>query len=152
MSDPAHQGPRSLGFGEAEADGSRLYTIGDLAGEFGLTTRAIRFYEAKGLLSPQRRGSARIYTRRDRARLMLILRGKNLGFSLEDVRHYLELYDADPTQTAQVRLLEAKIADQIAALETKRADLDRTLAELAAIREQIAAHLAGSEPSQGPDE
>lgn len=117
------------------------FTIGELAEELGITTRAIRFYEAKGLVAPGRRGTARAYTRRDRARLLLILRGKNLGFSLEDIRQYLELYDADPSQLAQLKLLEAKIEEHIIALERKRADLDRTLRELGEIRAQIAAHL-----------
>jgi len=119
-----------------------LFTIGDLAEELGITTRAIRFYEARGLIRPGRKGIARAYTRRDRARLMLILRGKNLGFSLEDIGAYLELYDADPTQVAQLRLLQAKVEAHIRGLEKKRADLERTLAELTEIRAQVAAALA----------
>src|SRR5262245_42842132 len=83
----------------ARAEASEgLYTIGGLAEELKLTTRAIRFYEAKGLIAPARRGVARSYSRRDRARLKLILRGKNLGFSLEEIAQYLKLYDADPAQ------------------------------------------------------
>ena len=124
-------------------DNSGLVTIGELAAEFGLTTRAIRFYEAKGLIAPERKGVARAYSRRDRARLILILRGKNLGFSLEDIKEYLALYDADPTQAAQVRLLKAKVDAHVEALNRKRADLDRTLKELKEIRAQIDAHLAG---------
>lgn len=124
------------------ANAEDFYTIGELADDLGITTRAIRFYEAKGLIAPARRGVARSYTRRDRARLMLVLRGKNLGFTLDDIRHYLELYDADPTQTAQVKLLSEKIDAHIAELVQKRADIDRTLAELGDIRNQIAAHLA----------
>ena len=73
------------------ANAEDFYTIGELAEDLGITTRAIRFYEAKGLIAPARRGVARSYTRRDRARLMLVLRGKNLGFTLDDIRHYLEL-------------------------------------------------------------
>lgn len=118
------------------------YTIGDLADDLGITTRAIRFYEARGLISPARRGVARAYTRRDRARLMLILRGKNLGFSLEDIGAYLELYDADPTQLAQLRHLEAKLDAHIASLQGKRTDIERTLNELAEIRAQVAAALS----------
>jgi DNA-binding transcriptional MerR regulator len=70
-------------------DANRLFAIGELAAEFGVTTRTIRFYESKGLISPARRGVARAYSRRDRARLKLILRGKNLGFSLEAIAAYL---------------------------------------------------------------
>jgi DNA-binding transcriptional MerR regulator len=73
----------------APDDTNRQFTIGELATEFGVTTRTIRFYESKGLISPARRGVARAYSRRDRARLKLILRGKNLGFSLEAIAAYL---------------------------------------------------------------
>ncbi|HEX4894334.1 MAG TPA: MerR family DNA-binding transcriptional regulator [Hyphomicrobiaceae bacterium] len=141
MSHPARTLPPPAA-GETRPDNGQTFAIGDLAAELGITTRAIRFYEAKGLLSPQRRGNARCYSRRDRARLMLILRGKNLGFSLDDIKQYLELYDADPLQLTQVKLLEQKVNAHMAELERKRADLDRTLAELADIRAQIAAHLA----------
>src|SRR5215510_2708398 len=97
--------PASAQTTEAE----RLYTIGELAEELAVTTRAIRFYEAKGLIAPARRGVARSYSRRDRARLMLILRGKNLGFTLEEIARYLALYDADPTQMAQTQMLLARV-------------------------------------------
>jgi DNA-binding transcriptional MerR regulator len=126
----------------AEAGEAERYTIGELAEDVGVTTRAIRFYESRGLISPQRKGVARAYTRRDRARLLLILRGKNLGFTLEDIGAYLELYDADPTQVAQMRLLKAKIEAHIEALEGKRADLERTLTELAEIKAQVSTALA----------
>ncbi|MDX2204720.1 MAG: MerR family DNA-binding transcriptional regulator [Hyphomicrobiaceae bacterium] len=119
----------------------RLYAIGELAGELGVTTRAIRFYEAKGLIAPARRGVARSYTRRDRARLKLILRGKNLGFTLDEIAQYLKLYDADPTQVAQTRLLLARVETAIDDLQAKRADLDRTIKELKVIRSQCQSHL-----------
>ena len=131
------------GAGGAEGAAEPRFTIGDLADELGITTRAIRFYESRGLIAPERRGVARAYTRRDRARLMLILRGKNLGFTLDDIGAYLELYDADPTQTAQMLLLRAKVDAHIAALQGKRADIERTLAELGDIRAQVDAALAG---------
>ena len=99
-----------------------------------MTTRAIRFYEAKGLIAPVRRGTQRSYSRRDRARLKLILRGKNLGFSLEEVAQYLKLYDADPSQVAQTQMLLARIERAIDDLQDKRADIDRTLKELKEIR------------------
>ena len=128
----------------APVDEGGMATIGELAAEFDITTRTIRFYEAKGLIAPERKGVARAYSRRDRARLILILRGKNLGFSLEDIKEYLALYDADTSQTAQVRLLKAKVEAHIDALNRKRADLDRTLKELKDIRAQVNAHLARS--------
>lgn len=118
------------------------YSIGDLAQEFEITTRTIRFYEARGLLKPARFGANRIYSKRDRARLMLILRGKNLGFSLEDIVQYLTLYDADPKQLAQTQLLLEKADAHIEALRSKRSDIDRTLKELKKIRADCAAHLA----------
>ena len=133
--DPPHAGAET-------EDSAPRYTIGDLADELGITTRAIRFYESRGLITPARKGVARAYTRRDRARLSLILRGKNLGFTLEDIGAYLELYDADPTQVAQMRLLKTKVEAHIAELEGKRADLERTLAELTEIRAQVSAALA----------
>jgi DNA-binding transcriptional MerR regulator len=125
----------------AQPEQDRLYTIGELANELGVTTRTIRFYESKGLITPARRGVARSYSRRDRARLKLILRGKNLGFSLEAVAEYLKLYDADPAHIAQTQMLLAGVEDAIADLQTKRADLDRTLKELKDIRAQCLEHL-----------
>lgn len=132
------------------ADGQRApeqtYSIGALADEFGITTRTIRFYESRNLIAPSRRGTQRYYTRRDRARLLLILRAKNLGFSLEDIAAYLDLYDADPSQLAQTRMLLEKIEATIADLQKKRADLDRTLRDLKDIKTKCVEHLASVEP------
>lgn len=119
----------------------RSYTIGELAREFGITARAIRFYEAKGLVAPARKGVARVYSRRDRARLLLILRGKNLGFALEEIKEYLELYDSDPTQVTQLRHLLAKIDERLTLLRLKKADLERTQSELKAMRSLVVAEL-----------
>ena len=83
----------------------KLYSVSELATELGVTARALRFYEDKGLISPQRAGNTRVYTYRDRGRLMLILRGKRLGFSLREVRDWLDLYDLDPNQVAQMTRL-----------------------------------------------
>ncbi len=127
----------------AADDPDCLYTIGELADELEVTTRTIRFYEAKGLILPARRGVARCYGRRDRARLKLILRGKNLGFSLEAIAQYLQLYDADPAQVAQTQLLLARVEGAIEDLQAKRADLDRTLRELKDIRSHCVEHLKG---------
>ena len=80
-----------------------LFTIGELSAAFALSPRAIRFYEDQGLLSPERVGTQRVYTRRDRARLQLILRGKRLGFSLADIREFLDLYDADSGNRRQMQ-------------------------------------------------
>ncbi len=114
-----------------------LYTIAQLADELGVTQRAIRFYEAKGLLKPQRLGTQRVFGRRDRARLLLVLRGIRLGFSLAEVREYLDLYDADPTKREQMRLLLAKVQARIAALEAQQRDLRQALCELHDIVAQV---------------
>lgn len=113
-------------------DSRDLFSIADLAKEFDISTRAIRFYEAKGLLAPERLGATRIFRRRDRARLILILRGKRLGFSLRDISDYLSLYDADRNQ--QVNLLVAKVEDRLASLERQRDDLETTISELREIK------------------
>ena len=115
-----------------EPDNRDLFAIADLAREFGISTRAIRFYEAKGLLSPERVGATRIFRRRDRARLILILRGKRLGFSLRDISDYLSLYDANRSQ--QVHLLTAKVDERLASLERQRDDLETTITELREIK------------------
>ena len=120
-----------------------LFAIADLAREFGISTRAIRFYEAKGLLNPERVGAARIFRRRDRARLMLILRGKRLGFSLRDISDYLSLYDAH-SQTAQVALLVDKVDGRLKLLEEQMADLQTTIAELREIRQLARERLSQS--------
>ena len=115
-----------------DADSRDLFAIADLAKEFGISTRAIRFYEAKGLLAPERLGATRVFRRRDRARLILILRGKRLGFSLRDISDYLSLYDANRSQ--QVSLLTAKVDERLASLERQLQDLQTTIAELKEIR------------------
>jgi DNA-binding transcriptional MerR regulator len=132
--------PAGHQFGDPAGDG-HYYSIGELADEFDITTRTIRFYEARGLLIPARFRSNRAYSRRDRARLKLILRGKNLGFSLEDIAEYLSLYDSDPGQVTQTKLLLGKIEAHIADLNSKRSDIERTLSELKEIRAQCQGHL-----------
>jgi DNA-binding transcriptional MerR regulator len=116
-----------------EAESRDLFAIADLATEFGISTRAIRFYETKGLLQPERVGATRVFRRRDRARLILILRGKRLGFSLRDISEYLSLYDAH-SQSAQVTLLIAKVDERLSLLERQKADLEITIDELREIR------------------
>lgn len=112
-----------------------LYTITDLSDEVGATARAIRFYESKGLLSPRRAGANRVYTYRDRARLLIILRGKRLGFSLARIQEYLSLYDADPTHKGQLEHLLAGTRRRLEELESQRLDLDLTIEELREIEE-----------------
>jgi len=119
---------RTHATGSASAD--VLYTVTQLADELGITPRAIRFYEAKGLVAPQRAGTTRVYTKRERARMKLILRGKQLGFSLREIRDYLDLYDMDRTRVAQLRMLLTKLRDRIAQLEEQRSALEQALSEL----------------------
>ena len=119
-----------------------LFAIADLAREFGISTRAIRFYEAKGLLKPERVGSTRVFRRRDRARLILILRGKRLGFSLRDISDYLSLYEADRTQRAQINLLLDMVDQRVELLEQQLADLETSLAELREIKKLAGERLA----------
>jgi DNA-binding transcriptional MerR regulator len=114
---------------------ARLFSISELSQELGVTSRAIRFYEAKGLLEPRRAGSTRVYTYRDRARLQIILRGKRLGFSLARVQEYLDLYDADPTHRAQLEHLLRGARLRIAELESQRQDLELTIEELREMEE-----------------
>ena len=119
----------------------QLYTVSELAERLGVTPRALRFYEDKGLVRPQRAGTTRVYTHRDRGRLALILRGKRLGFSLREIGEWLDLYDADPAQAAQMRVLVGKVRERIEALERQRDDLDATLTELNEIERAARRHL-----------
>jgi DNA-binding transcriptional MerR regulator len=119
----------------------RLYTVTELAEELGMTPRAVRFYEDKGLITPQRAGTTRVYSARDRARMILILRGKRLGFSLSTIKEYLDLYDTDITQHAQLRLLLAAVARRRDQLLAQRQAIDDALSELADITAQTEAAL-----------
>ncbi|MEO8758606.1 MAG: MerR family DNA-binding transcriptional regulator [Devosia sp.] len=125
-----------------ESETRDLFAIADLAREFDISTRAIRFYEAKGLLNPERVGSTRVFRRRDRARLILILRGKRLGFSLRDISDYLSLYEADRTHRAQVNLLVEMVDQRMDMLEQQLTDLQTTLSELREIKKLAVERLA----------
>lgn len=111
-------------------DSGETYTISSLAREFGCTTRAIRFYEDEGLLSPARHGMTRVYRRRDRARLMLILRGKRLGFSISDIREMLDLYDLGDGQIEQMKVTLRKSRDRLGSLERYAEDIAMAVTEL----------------------
>lgn len=111
------------------------YTITDLAREFEVTTRTIRFYEDQGLISPDRHGQTRIYSQRDRVRLRLIMRGKRLGFSLKEIRDLLDLYDGDRSEITQLRTLVDKINERRDTLRKQREDIDATLDELDKLEE-----------------
>ncbi len=106
------------------------WTIAEIADEFGVTHRTVRHYEDLGLISPERRGTARVYHRRDRTRLGLIQRGKRLGFPLHQIRTIIDLYDAPRGKRSQLEYVLAQIDDRRADLEQRRRDLDDALAEL----------------------
>jgi len=111
-------------------DAPDIWGIADLAAEFAVTPRAIRFYEGEGLLAPTREGQSRIYTKADRARLAWILRGRKLGFSLAEIRQMLSLYDLGDGRQTQRRVTLQKCRERLVVLETQRADLDATISEL----------------------
>ena len=118
------------------------FTIRDLAEEFGVTTRAIRFYEDQGLLAPRREGQRRLFCARDRVRLKLILRGRRLGFPLAEVAEIVALYDAAPGEAGQLQTLIERIARRREELLAKRRDINASLADLQRVAEDCAARLA----------
>lgn len=120
---------------------SSTYAIGQLAAEFGLTLRTIRHYEEEGLLAPSREGQARVYSHRDRARLALICRGKRLGFSLAEIRDFLNLYELGDGQVEQMRYIQSVARRRIDALERQLADVQQTLTELRDLDTAINRHL-----------
>ncbi|MBN9072259.1 MAG: MerR family DNA-binding transcriptional regulator [Rhizobiales bacterium] len=107
--------------------------IGDIAREFGVTLRTLRFYEDKGLLTPKREGTTRLYSHRDRARLKLILLGRRVGFSLRDVKQMIDLYDPAGSNARQLRVALDKSEKQLARLHKQRAALDEAIGELSGL-------------------
>ena len=117
-----------------EEPGDKLFGITELCREFGITPRTIRFYEDKALLAPRRINGARIYTRRDRARLALILRSKAIGATLAEIKHYLDLYGAHGEgRVQQLKFVATRTDIAIRELEAKRTGIDSLLAELRVI-------------------
>ena len=136
------------GFDTGAARGRDVFTIRDLTKEFGVSARTLRFYEEKGLVDPARRGEQRLYTRRDRARLAYVLAGKAVGFSLEEVREMLDLYDVGDGQVTQLKVALKKFDERIERLERQKSEIDRVIAELNrasnGMRARLAARDAGA--------
>jgi DNA-binding transcriptional MerR regulator len=122
-------------------DLQRIYSIAELAREFAITARTIRFYEDEGLIKPRRQGLTRLYSAHDRTRLSWILRGKRLGFSLAEIKELLDLYQVDRTGVQQLRELLRRSRLHIDDLERKRRDLDAHIGEFRDVEIQVAAEL-----------
>jgi DNA-binding transcriptional MerR regulator len=138
---------------DPSSDRAKLHSAAELAREFSLTTQGLRFYEQKGLIAPARVGKTRVYGYRERARLLLIQKLRRLGFSIEAIADYLNLYKSDATGAAQYRVGLDKIAARIRELEERRRDIDEALAGLRALeleaQERLSRALADS-PSSRP--
>ncbi|MFQ5555532.1 MAG: MerR family transcriptional regulator [Acidimicrobiia bacterium] len=117
------------------------YTIGELADEFDVTTRTIRFYEDKGLLSPARNGTRRIFSVRDRTRLRLVLRGRRIGLSLAEIAEIVDMYDEAPGERGQLGRLLERIEERKEALVDKQVAIERTLGDLDAVAERARTRL-----------
>ena len=122
---------------------ARTWTVGELADDLGVTTRTLRFYEAEGLISPQRSGTNRVYDTRDRTRLKLILRGKRFGMSLAEIREIVDMYDgAASSERRQLEKLLGRLDEIAADLRARQADLRRTLTEVNDVADQCRTRLA----------
>lgn len=122
--------------GDNEAMNGISYSISELAKEFDVTPRAIRFYEDQGLIAPSRKGRRRVYRERDRVRLKLVLRGKRLGFALSEVKEMFDLYDTSPGEVGQLRFLLDKIKARRAMLEQQRQDIEAVLHEMESVEKR----------------
>ena len=128
---------------------AQTFTIGELAKEFDLTTRAIRFYEDMGLITPSRAGLQRVYSARDRARLLLTLRAKRLGLSLTEARDILDMYDSPQDTAAQLRRFLGVLGDHRAQLEARLAELQANLADVRAQEKRARSALARAQKTPG---
>ncbi len=124
------------------ADAPRTWSITELAAEYGVTLRTLRHYEDVGLLSPERRGTTRVFHHRDRIRLELILRGKRLGFTLPEIATIVNMYDEQPGEAGQLQYLIDQIDVRRADLEQRRRDIEATLQELAEVEARCREDLA----------
>ncbi len=130
------------GKGEPAAEADELKGIQEVSKELGVTHRTLRFYEDKGLISPQRIGTMRIYSKREMGRMRLILRGKRLGFSIREISEFLDMYDADPSQHQQMEALLNSVREKRVDLRHQRKAIDETLKELDQIARDIEDYFA----------
>ena len=124
----------------------RTWTIAQIAAEFGVTHRALRFYEDEGLVSPERRGTQRIFRPRDRVRVALVLRGKRLGFSLDEIRRIIDMYDAEPGEVGQLHYLIEQVERRRAELLQRQRDIEETLGELDDVQRRCQEDLGRLQP------
>ena len=129
---------------------SRTWTIAEIADEFGITHRTVRYYEDKGLVTPERRGTLRVFHPRDRTRLRLVLRGKRLGFPLDEIRTIVDMYDQQPGESGQLSYLLDQIDERRGDLWLRRRDIDAALAELDDLERRCRTDLArlAAEPEE----
>jgi DNA-binding transcriptional MerR regulator len=127
-----------------------LKGIQEVARELGVTMRALRFYEDKGLIGPQRVGTTRIYGRREVARVRLVLRGRRLGFTVREIKEFLDLYDADPEHVEQMRRFTKRVHERIEELEHRKAAIEQTIEELRQLEREAVANLARAGRGPGP--
>ena len=133
---------------------NRSFTIRQLTKEFGVTARTLRFYEDEGLIAPERRGQTRIYSARDRARIILILRGRRVGFALAEIREILDLYDVHDGGVRQTLHARKKFEEQLHKLEHQKVDIEESLGELRrainAIDERVSKGILTAQPQRQP--
>ncbi len=129
---------------------ARTWTIAEIADEFGITHRTVRYYEDKGLVTPERRGTLRVFHPRDRTRLRLVLRGKRLGFPLDEIRTIVDMYDQQPGESGQLSYLLDQIDERRGDLWLRRRDIDAALAELDDLERRCRTDLArlAAEPEE----
>jgi len=126
-------------------DHAQLKGIQEVAKELGVTMRALRFYEDKGLIAPQRVGTTRIYGRREMARVRLVLRGRRLGFSVREIKEFLDLYEVDPNHVEQMRRFLVRVRQRLNELEQRKAALEETIGELRQLESEAVTNLAEAE-------
>jgi DNA-binding transcriptional MerR regulator len=123
-------------------DHAPLKGIQEVARELGMTMRALRFYEDKGLIAPQRVGTTRIYGKREVARIRLVLRGRALGFTVREIKEFLDLYDVDPEHVEQMRRFSQRVHERLEELEQRKAAIEETIAELRQLERETRENLA----------